>query len=425
MKALACRVATVALACLAAASAVLAENGAFESTAHGNPITGPERVANRPRGSCGQCHEQHAAYNGTPINKHQLFAPNDDDLCFTCHALPSANGVFPGSGAWQSSGHARAAGDAAKCVTCHDPHGVRDGSGLIPSLLVRREPELCVTCHDGSSAADIRDQLTKPYWHGMNAMANRSVACADCHNSHLAIKDRVPPVPPAASSRLAGTSRVEVANGAAGTAPRYTLRAADDPSPISEYEICFKCHSGYPKTQPPGQTDQAIVTNPANPSFHPIQARGRNANIDPNAWVAGYDPDALIACTSCHGTDDANIRGPHGSAYQHLLKKASGTTTRDDLCFSCHAYDVYGNAASTADVQAASRFNSGQGHAFHVGLQNIPCSACHDAHGSTRYSFLIRTGRFPGITSFVETPTGGTCTSTCHAAQTYTVGYAR
>jgi predicted CXXCH cytochrome family protein len=383
----------------------------------------------QPAGSCVQCHDDSTGNRTPSTNAYGLFAPNDNNLCLTCHALPGDIGIFPGNASWQQSGHALARTKSGnRCDDCHNPHGVKDAKGVVPALLEDREPALCVRCHDGSRAADIRDQLTKSYWHGMQARGshdpregsdpakysaipaqNRHVQCSDCHNSHV---------------QSAGVSRIEVSNGAAGMAPRYTYRSADDPSQANEYEICFKCHSGWTK-QPAGQIDLALVTNPNNPSFHPIQAAGKNPRIDPNAFVNGYDATSILTCTSCHGTDDPVVKGPHGSTYQYLLKKQSGTTSKDDICFSCHAYDVYGNPTAPADLQHASRFNGGTGHAFHVGSQNLACASCHETHGSTRSPFLMARSRFPGISTYTPTPTGGTCASSCHAPQTYTVAYPR
>ena len=398
--------------CLLPSAFCIAENGAYPATKHGDPVNGPQRMMNEARGECCQCHP-HAVDPMQPAYEFSLFAPNDNNLCFTCHALGSEDGVFQGRAAWQPSAHALANNgpDSGKCINCHDPHGVKDATGVIPAMLSAREPDLCTSCHDGSKAADIRDQLTKPYWHGMNATVNRHVQCSDCHNSHVTPSSQV--------------SRIQVTNGAAGMAPIYTLRPADDPSPVNEYEICFKCHSGF-TVQPPGQTNLALVTNPNNPSFHPIQAAGKNRNINANAFVNGYDATTILTCTSCHGTDDPTVKGPHGSSYQYLLKKQSGTTSRDDICFSCHVYDAYANPAAPPEIQAASRFNGGgTGHIFHVTSQNLPCASCHVTHGSTQLPFLITKNRFPGITSFTQTPAGGVCTTSCHAQQTYTVTYPR
>ena len=419
----------IAALCVLIPALCLAENGAFPATRHGDPVNGPQRMMNEPRGECCQCHP-HTVDPMMPAYDYGLFAPNDNNLCFTCHTLGSEDGIFQGNATWQQSTHAlKSLGtDANKCTACHDPHGVKDTTGVIPAMLSAREPDLCINCHDGSKATDIRDQLTKSYWHGMLARGshdtheggdpakfaampspNRHVQCSDCHNSHVT---------------GGGVSRIEVINNAAGMAPQYTFRPADDPSPANEYEICFKCHSAW-TVQPSGQTDLALVTNPNNPSYHPIQAAGKNPNIDRNAFVTGYAPDTIVTCTSCHGTDDPTVKGPHGSSYRYLLKKQSGTTSQEDICFSCHSFDVYGNAASAVGVQNASRFNSGTGHVFHVASQSIACSSCHETHGSTRYPFLIARNRFPGITTYTQTPAGGTCTSSCHAPQTYTVTYPR
>jgi len=438
------RRAVIATVCLLTSALCLAKNGAYRSTGHGDPTRGPQRRMDQPAGSCMQCHDDSTGNRTPSTNAFGLFAPNDDNLCLTCHALPGEAGIFPGNASWRQSGHALAQTKTGnRCDDCHNPHGVQDAKGVVPALLEDREPALCVKCHDGSRAADIRGQLTRSYWHGMQARGshdpregsdpakyaaipaqNRHVECSDCHNSHRAIKERLESDAPAASSLLAGVSRIEVSNNAAGMAPRYTYRSADDPSPANEYEICFKCHSGWTR-QPAGQIDLALVTNPNNPSFHPIQAAGKNPRIDPNAFAPGYAADSIITCTACHGSDEATVAGLHGSSYRYLLKKPSGTTGKDDLCFSCHAYDVYGSPAATADLQRASRFNGGTGHAFHVGSQNLPCSSCHETHGSTRSPFLMARNRFPGITTYTQTPTGGTCTSSCHAAQTYTAAYPR
>ena len=154
-------------------------------------------------------------------------------------------------------------------------------------------------------------------------------------------------------------------NGPRGTRPSYELRPPNDITPPNEYEICFKCHSSYIDLTP-SQPDLAVLTNPNNTSYHPIQARGRNLNIDSNAFEAGWSSEAFVSCSHCHES--------HGSSYDHLVKKPKA-----DLCFDCHRRDVYGNAASDAATQRASRFNdpNGRGHSYHVDSQMIACQTCH------------------------------------------------
>jgi len=328
-----------------------AKNGAYKATRHA--------------GLCLQCHDQ---------QRHA------EDLCLRCHTSFVAQ-----------STHAM-----AKCEDCHDPHGVRDRDGVIPSLLAGRQTDVCTSCHDGSRASDIRSQLSRPYVHGT---LTRHADCSDCHTVHA---------DPA--NRLAGVPRVQVVNGAAGAVPAYRLAAANDPGDVQEFEICFKCHSSYVK-QPLGQSDLARLTNPANPSFHPIQAAGKNPRIDPQSFVNGIASDSLVTCSDCHGSDDRVVKGPHGSSYRYLLRKS-----QDEICFECHARETYGGGAP------GSRFD---GHALHAGIQRIACFTCHESHGSIRNAALIATGRFPGLTTYTQSPMGGTCTSSCHTLRTYSVSYAR
>jgi hypothetical protein len=265
-----------------------------------------------------------------------------------------------------------------------------------------------------------------------NRLFNHEVACTNCHNTHTVRTDTMAAIPPEASYRLQQVSRVAVLNGAPGTRPLFTSRAANDPAPANEYEICFKCHSSFvPLT--PGQPDLAVLTNPNNTSFHPIQARGRNSNISYEAFEDGWSWDSLLFCSDCHGSDDALVNGPHGSAYEHILKRRSFTSSMpqtmapEDLCFTCHRWSVYGDGAADGTAQRASRFNDpgSHGHAWHVGLQRVPCYACHVTHGSVSNPALIATGRTPGIMAFTHNAGGGTCTPTCHASRTWQVNYAR
>lgn len=440
---------------------VRAKNGAFRSTKHGDPVKGPQHKAGKPAGSCVQCHDGHLSHDRGQKRSAPTFGGTAAEPCVTCHAIASIDGgSFPGDATWANSTHARErltrAGNPGSisdnaCIACHDPHGVRDDRGVIPAMLAQREPSLCLACHDGSRGADIRAESLKPYWHGQTARgehdpaeargeaarpgqttpADRHVSCSDCHNSHLLGKDDVTHDDGEASALLAGVARVEVTHGNPGAQPSYRVLRADDPSPAREYEVCFRCHSSAAKLGPQDE-DIARTTNPQNASFHPIQGRGRNLRIDPNAFAGSMSAESRVRCTDCHGSDSPRVRGLHGSTHEHLLKKryaseSGSPMVRTDLCFDCHAWQVYGAVESDSAVLAASRFNapSEAGHAFHVGAQRIHCAACHEPHGSIRHPALIATRNRPGITSYTQTPGGGTCTPTCHTTRTYKVNYPR
>jgi predicted CXXCH cytochrome family protein len=457
----------LAIAGCFAATASFADGGAYRSTRHADREKGVQRVPDQPRGACVQCHEQHSTRQGQETGgpyPFTLFAPNDNELCLTCHQRAGEGGVFPGSMHWQQSAHAlsssmtwpapkpgrKALPDAGACLNCHAAHGATDPNGVIPSMLRLREEALCTTCHNGTRARDIARDFQKPYRHpveisgrhdalekdrtafGDISSQRRHAECMDCHNPHLAEESRFETSGMGAAPATVGTGRIVVVNGIAGTMATYAWRGPEETHDAREFELCFKCHSSW-TTQPIGQSDLALLTNPNNPSYHPIQGRGKNAHIDRAAFVDPWDASSTVTCSDCHGTDDPDERGPHGSAYEHILKRPvpSRTSLRpmeaEDLCFSCHTYAAYADPSATQEVLRASRFNppAGQGHAFHVGVQGLSCSVCHETHGSVRRPALIATGARPGIVTFMQTPNGGACTPTCHTTRSYGINYAR
>lgn len=460
------RIALLLAVLSACAGTSQAGEGVYAETGHGNPATGILRLSDLPRGSCGHCHVEGVEAARFP---NALWRENDNELCFTCHRDDDVAGVYPRREVYETSSHGidpRAAwpgpfppartevGAGGKCLNCHNPHGSKDRYGVTPSQLVAREEELCLACHDGDpSARDIGREIRKPYGHPalryvdkhradeggdparFSAVGgSRHAECSDCHNAHAAAGDALPPVPPAASNRNARVSRVRVANGAAGTIPLYDFRFANDTSvPVLEYEICFKCHSSWTQ-QPPGEQDLARLLNTSNPSFHPVEGPGKNPGIAPGAFAGGKNAASTIHCSECHGSDDAELKGPHGSQFPNILKRAYEArsdfrvTTPDELCFLCHSFETYANPAGALPAQQASRFNppaAPNGHAFHVGQRNVPCYACHDSHGSAQFPALIVTRRVPGLTAFAASAAGGACTPTCHTARSYAVNYPR
>jgi predicted CXXCH cytochrome family protein len=422
------------------------------------------------QGDCERCHQQHAAGVAVPEVK-LLRGPNDNQQCVACHATTWTTGSWAGTALYAGTGHGGAPGmiwpgpdpparfepDAAgKCLNCHDPHGRDDATGLIPQLALEREEGLCLACHDGHpAAANVLADLQKPYRHpvaattgrhagpgeadpaefGVTPLNRRHSECVDCHNPHVSRHDAAASGSGEASKSLLGVGRVSAVFGAAGSPPAYAFREASDTlsAPGGEQALCYKCHSSW-TTQPAGQTDLARALNPANPSYHPVEAPGRNPIIDPQAFVSGWSSLSTTACGDCHGSDFGTARGPHGSIHRYILKApyvaspASRLPDPNELCFRCHAYDVYANRDAPDAVQAASRFNrpaAEHGHAIHVGEAGVPCFACHVTHGSATLPHLIVTGRAPGILSYTESSTGGTCAATCHGSQSYNVNYGR
>jgi predicted CXXCH cytochrome family protein len=457
----------VTVAALAAALALLpvaaaAGGGAFRLSPHGRSDTGVLRLPNLPRGDCGQCHGGPRGATGRTSGQGRgharLFAPNDDSLCAGCHERPA--GTWLGERSYRTSAHggspsalwpgpeprARRADDAGKCVNCHDPHGVKDAAGLVPGLLHLRDGALCLGCHAGDPATDVATSFARVYGHPLLAdnlpgsaraaggplaapqpaavRAGGPGPCSACHNAHEAGQQGIGGQLAGESAALAGASRVRVANRQRGSAPILTPVAAGNPGPVREYEVCFKCHAS-PGDRDRARIDVSVPLNPANASYHPVEAPGRNLEIDRRAFAPGWGPERLVTCSDCHGSDDEVARGPHGSAVPHILSRRYAATssepgaTETDLCFSCHAFRTYADPGAGAE----RRFSRFDGHGSHVAGHGLSCWACHTAHGSPTLAALLVL-RSPGLMSYGRQLGGGTCTTaSCHVTTPATVCY--
>jgi predicted CXXCH cytochrome family protein len=291
------------------------------------------------------------------------------------------------------------------CAACHATHTAQASAlGNAPSP----QSGICFTCHAGSGstfnvAADFSgvpaNNPATSAWYSHPATTatslhtldssdefggtlNRHAVCADCHSPHDATADR-----PAqsttgwtASGDISGASAVSIRDNAAGTAPAYTLvgTGVNGQRPTYEYDLCLKCHSGRTvlPTQPAAHPswwalDKGIELNPANASYHPVSAAGRNLTAQMAASLIGTSPfkawdlsvDSTIRCTQCHGdpstvnqTASAAPKRPAPDAYEashaspnrglliapyldRALKASNDPYNSADfgLCYLCHA----------------------------------------------------------------------------------------
>jgi predicted CXXCH cytochrome family protein len=453
----------VLLAALPAAAR--AGGGAFKDSPHGNKETGVRRVPGLPRGDCGHCHgaaRDPTGRRGDGGGHARLAGGNDNGLCTGCHKHPGPS--YLGDARYAESAHgrspaavwpgpvprARSSEDAGKCVNCHDPHGMKDGKGLVPSLMRRRGVAQCLTCHRGDPAPDVASSFARAFRHplvadpapaalgsspsslaGPGGVLDPSVAagdatCSACHNPHVAGQDTVRPVTAGALRSLAGVARVLPAGSAAGSGRTFTLALGSEGRMVREYEVCFKCHSGGTR-RPVRGADLAALFNPANPSFHPVEAQGRNRSVERRAFTQGWSGERLVTCSDCHGSDDETQRGPHGSANAHILRRQQPSGPADqqvqetDLCFACHAYRTYGEA------KVGAVYSRWAGHGSHS-ARGTTCWTCHDAHGSATLPALL-VSRPSGLAAYSQDLSGGTCTTTCHTRtstrSTYRASYSR
>jgi len=361
---------------------------------------------------------------------------------------------------------------ADQCATCHRTH-----TGKSRNLLKTASPQstLCFTCHDGLGAlTNVQVQYTaaggpanvpanREYYRHDATVAtphtsslaefefrgtlNRHSECSDCHNPHKATGTDSAQTPNpstgwTASGRLSGVSGVSVVNGAAG-APPTTYNFLDGKTDLvtREYQLCFKCHSSFTtllsnaafmppllaQAQPSKYVlDKAVEFNPANPSFHPVEAKGTNATAAMTASLAGPSPyklwnftvDSTIRCSNCHASSakftltapttaaDGDLP-PHTSQFQgillqnyqdRVLKSGNAAYNNADfaLCFMCHTNTPF---ASSGGGGGSTNFNL---HGYHTaalgrsgtttpsidtsgaGNGNALCAECHfRLHGIT------------------------------------------
>jgi predicted CXXCH cytochrome family protein len=314
--------------------------------------------------------------------------------------------------------------NTSACAICHSVHAAQ-----APSLVITAsQSTVCFTCHDGMGAStDVQTQYktvtpNQPaagqyYSHDavvpstdtissvneFESVSNRSSQCSNCHNAHKASttdstekKDSAgAAIGWTAPGQLAGVSGVSVVNGAANSAPSYTYLDGVAQPVTLEYQLCFKCHSGFTKLLPSNPAapstdalDKGAEFNPANASFHPIEAAGTNQSTKMNDSLAGlgttgsspyklwnFTTTSTIRCLNCHAngtTPDAtaavspgvdlsahtsNNRGILLRPYQDRILKPAGEPYSAEnfaLCYVCHAEAPFDNSTSPNNTIATN-----------------------------------------------------------------------
>jgi hypothetical protein len=255
----------------------------------------------------------------------------------------------------------------------------------------------------------------------------RHVACVDCHNPHAATGRTT--LAPRAPGALAGVWGID--------------RTGNRVEAVSyEYEVCFKCHAASanqpqarlggtstsaPRRQASDATNLLRVLDPVGAvSSHPVVGTRRNPALP--GLLPAWSGVGSIYCGDCHASDTAasgrGPRGPHGSSYEHILERPyvtrDGTVEGDlsyGLCYKCH--DARLIRLTPQQVQATPGLapSGFPAHNSHV-KRGTPCSACHNAHGSTRNAHLIDFDlNVVGPAGGLYQASGrnhGSCTLTCH-----------
>ncbi len=362
-------------------------------------ITAPVRLDKNGMVQCTSCHNAHDNSLGSFLRA----TDRNGALCLSCHqprdwsagshATSTKTWNTQGSNPWPNANYLNVKENA--CMNCHTPHAAGQPARLKNFAL---EEDNCLRCHNGNVAAkNIQNDLGKSSRHDVTATSgthdptedpltmSRHVECEDCHNPHTAKSGTA--AAPGVPGPLFGISGI---NTTGQVVSRITYG----------YELCYKCHadnnSGVANVpRQVQQTNVRLEFDPNNPSYHPIEAVGKNPDVP--SLLSGWTTSSRMACTSCHQSNSSpdfggtGARGPHGSTYAPMLgaRMETGDPIKESsavyaLCYKCHSRtSILGD-------------NSFKEHDKHIRGEDASCSICHDPHGiswtqgnSTNHAHLI------------------------------------
>jgi|GEM_PF-4229563 hypothetical protein len=277
--------------------------------------------------------------------------PTDVLTCMACHGNLLADRGHPGSATTDPITELEDADTAGTYYT------------IDPSTSDANLATFCISCHDSDGASRLGANAMQPFADSGDTTAPPNIAsawgntynhsanatCNDCHGD----------------------------NAAAGTTldPKYNLHGSSNSKILreaTEYDTCVTsgCHgSGGSATT--DMTVELSGTGGKHPIGSAVTPNSTTLQGDTNGdlFVNGWTKDSVAQCSDCHGmnqagTNNVGPRGPHGSAYQFMLRgvdssintvtsgRAYGTPTnadaagevyaREAFCINCHASDVYG-----------------------------------------------------------------------------------
>ena len=444
------------------------------------PVTGPE-IVKPPVGSpvkldasgqaqCTSCHDPHRMDIDSTTQKFLVASNSASGLCVVCHnktywaTNPSTHKTSTKAYTAAQGAHTGYTTVAANgCESCHKPHTAT----VAERALKAPEEATCGQCHGASGIGrNIGAEFVKTYRHPtydltpsvhdasesptsvahplpeVSIATARHAECPDCHNAHASYA--AVSAAPKGSGKISGVWGIDTNN-------LLKLPSGTPPS-VNEFEICYKCHGDAANKPQPNSTpappyptraalqfNMRLMFDPANPSYHPVEAPGRNTTVP--SLMPGWTTSSTIYCTDCHDNDQGpkaptpgtGPSGPHGSNYKHLLvarydmdnSSYTESATIYALCYKCH---------NRTSILANTSFSQ---HNRHIVGASAPCSICHDPHGisstlgnSTNNSNLINfdkrfvTPSSGGILRFDDLGNRtGRCYLTCHGKDHNPISY--
>lgn len=336
-------------------------------------------------GGCASCHQSHGV-RGTPLLPEQ-----GEAFCYRCHGESKPDGAQLDLNVL--SQRANPVGVAADFAKPHrHPVQLFDAQTQHPAQQFVKTP----TGAGWSTLDPLGSQRQEAGHVALVSSLQRSVECVDCHPIH---------------GQQTGLSEVTI----------FVPGAKERTGGRAESKLCFECHGDTPGSLAALEGVESAF-GPTAVSSHPIErlrASGRTPGL-----TALWSGNAVLGCGSCHGSDDPDgPSGPHGSLYDGLLvlpyREADAERAGLEpfaLCFSCHDQDVLNDSG-----------RGWPGHRLHVAVEQEPCYACHDPHGSVDFVGLLTfrpDGRGPivgpdtrGQLRYEPDDDMGTCQLACHGVE--------
>ena len=288
-----------------------------------------------------------------------------------------------------------------QCIVCHQSNDPQK-PGPIRHATINEE---CFSCHD-----DVREVMGRKFKH-----ASAVESCTDCHNPH---NSKQPALLHSEMVTLCDSCHVGI--GAQVDAAKIKHQA------IFREKKCSNCHNPHA-----ANVERLLIALPSNLCVNchskdgmktsdgkPMPNYGTLLSQNP-VW---HDPVKAKDCSACHRT--------HGGDRYRLLIAAYPSTfyaPYDNktyaLCFGCHNEKVVSEPQTT--TLTGFRDGSKNLHYSHIVKERgRSCRACHEVHAGKqakrmRESVPYGPGGWNLNIGFTKTPTGGTCTKTCHLAQSY------
>ncbi len=392
---------------------LLGKGGVYPLTKHADPTTGVYRDTTIPRGECAQCHLSHDATSPNPYALFQAYSTvgEKNSLCAAsgCHA--GTLGSWQGLSAYQNSAHGSVTGtgniypgtnyQATSCMNCHDPHGIPDGSGTAPFAKLLRK----WAWGTGTGKSD-EEFLCYGGGSGCHAQANSIPDSYGIFPSGVTISERFGYQTPQATASSSGS------NHKVNT--RHDINYYDQNTYNAGAKVeCINCHNPHLATRTFSEGVQSWLVQPGN-RYNAFTVRYRPSNTyrtkSYRSATTDLDPsfgqnliDFVAFCLDCHdntsttdwptgvspgSTPTSNHPVNLGLAYLGVGGRANdqhGAVDGHGGNKGVLYYPYYGTAVGQSGEPA---------YAYAA----LPCTDCHDPHGSQNLYHLKETVRINGVT---------------------------